>query len=123
MMMEDEQLIVVTAGSQQYAVQRCAVRELQRADNEHVLVGLADLLGDMTTTDEQYALVIAGVERPISLRVRHADLRGRLPQFQVPDWLARRVHPAVCGFILDDTELMPLVDLVQLARQIGHDAA
>lgn len=121
-MMQAEQVIVVAAGRQRYAVQRHAVRRLQRGAASRSLPGLADLLGDTTAPDEQFGLVIADQEREITLRVRHADLRGQLPQFELPAWIARLAHPAVCGCILDETELMPLVDLVQLARQIGHDA-
>ncbi|HEX6292663.1 MAG TPA: hypothetical protein VFZ66_25995 [Herpetosiphonaceae bacterium] len=120
--MHDEQLIIVAAGGQQYAVPRRTVRELQRAGAEQPLIGLADLLGATTAADEQYALVVAGTERDVAFRVRRADLREALPRFQLPAWLAGQAHPAVCGLILDDTELMPLVDLVQLALQIGYDA-
>jgi hypothetical protein len=122
-MKQDESFLIVAAGGQQYAVPRSAVHSLQRVDEHQGLVGLADLLGDTTTADEQFALTIAGVDRHVAVRVRHADLREHVPQFQFPGWLARHVHPAVCGCILNDTELMPLVDLVQLAHQIGHDAA
>jgi hypothetical protein len=120
--MQDDQLIVVAAGGQRYAVAQQAVRGLQRVEAGDTVVGLADLLGDTTAEDEQFALVISAAEQTVGLRVRHADLRGNLPRFPLPAWLAAQAHPAVCGCILDDTELMPLVDLVQLARQIGHDA-
>ena len=114
--------MVVAAGGQRYAVAQQAVHGLQRLEVGAAVVGLADLLGNTTAADEQLALVISVSEQTVALRVRHADLRGNLPRFPLPAWLAPQAHPAVRGFILDDTELMPLVDLVQLARQIGHDA-
>lgn len=120
--MQAEPVIVVAAGGQQYAVQRSAVRSLQRTHSDQLCVGLADLLGETTDDDEEFALLVAGIEREIAFRIHHAELRGHVPQFELPAWLARQAHPAVCGFILDDAELMPLVDLVQLARQIGYDA-
>jgi hypothetical protein len=120
--MQDEQLIMVAAGGQRYAVAQQAVRGLQRLGPTDAGVGLADLLGNVTATDEQFALVVNTSEQPVMFRVRHADLRPNLPRFMLPAWLAPQAHPAVREFILDDTELVPLVDLVQLAHQIGHDA-
>jgi hypothetical protein len=119
-MMQAEQMIVVAAGGQRYAIPRHTVRGLQRAASRD-LPGLADLLGGATAADEQCALLV-DAEHAIAFRVQHADLRHDLPQIELPQWVARLAHPAVRGCILDDTELMPLVDLVQLARQIGHDA-
>jgi hypothetical protein len=120
-MMQAEQIIVVVAGGRRYAVPRHTVRGLQRVAGARKLPGLADLLGGATADEEQFALIV-DTEREIAFRVRHADLRRDLPQLELPDWIARLAHPAVCGCILDEAELMPLVDLVQLARQIGHDA-
>lgn len=115
-------LLIITAGGRRYAVPQHHIRTLQRGVEHQSLTPMATLLDTPAGDDEAYVLVIADSSGTL-LGVHQADLYGTLPHVALPDWLTALVHPAVIGLALDDTELVPLVDLVRLARQIGHETA
>lgn len=112
--------MIVTAGGWRYAVEQRHVRLLSRIDQHRQLPSLAVLLGALPSADEQYALSV--VETDCTMLVDRADLRGTLTRLPVPAWMAPSMHVAVTGFALDGTDLVPIVDLVQLARQTGYEA-
>ena len=120
-MLVDKALLIVTAGGQRYAVVQSSVRALNRVDEPSNMVALAELLGGTVAADEQYALIVANGTSATALRVQQADLHEPLPQIALPDWLAQQTHPAICGLILDGTDLLPLVDLMRLAPQTGYE--
>lgn len=118
--MANEALVIVTAGNRRYAVAQRHVAGLQRVAETTALMSLAALLGEPTTALLPYALDVAGVDRAIL--VQSADLRAQMARLPLPGWVAAQAHPAVVGLALDDTELVPIVDLVQLAQNTGNTA-
>lgn len=119
-MQADESLLIVATGDARYAVARSQVRALSRDESTECVCSLSTALGETATVDERYALVVAGVEREVAFHVRQADLRGPLPRLALPHWLARQAHPAVVGLALDNADLVPVIDLIQLALQTGY---
>lgn len=123
--MVDEPLLVVAVAGQRYAVAQHDVQSLQRIDSAQAAQKLSTLLGAAADdNDAPYALAVtttAGAPTTVLMRVHHADLRGYLPQLALPEWLARLAHPAIVGLALDGADLLPLVDLVQLAHQTGRE--
>lgn len=124
--MADEPLLILVAGGRRYAVAQHAVQSLQRIAPGQTALPLATLLGQAADHDEPYVVSIAppaeaSGRAPLLVRIHHADLRSRLPQLALPPWLARLAHPAIVSLALDGADLVPLVDLVQLAHQTGHE--
>jgi hypothetical protein len=119
-MQADETLLIVTTGNARYAVARSQVGALNRDESANHSCSLSAALGDPNVVSERYGLVVAGVDREITFRVQQADLRGALPRLPLPPWLAPQAHPAVVGLALDNTELVPVIDLMQLALQTGY---
>lgn len=123
--MLDEPLLIVVAAGQRYAVPQHDVQALQRIEQPHAALTFAELLGVAADDDDApYALAVstAGADpATLLVRVHHADLRGSLPLLALPDWLAQLAHPAITGLALDGADLLPLVDLVQLAHQTGRE--
>lgn len=123
--MLDEPLLLVVSGNQRYAVAQHDVQALLRLapDQQALTLGaLLDVAAD--DDDESYALAVTGPEAgatPLLMRIHHADLRSYLPQLALPGWLAQLAHPAIVGLVLEGADLVPLVDLVQLAHQTGHE--
>lgn len=124
--MADEPLLIVVAGGRRYAVAQHAVQSLQRIVPGQTAVALTALLGMAGADDEPYVLAVAPpgappASAPMLVRIHHADLRSRLPRLALPPWLVPLAHPAVVSLALDGADLVPLVDLVQLAHQTGHE--
>jgi hypothetical protein len=119
-MQADEPLLIVATGNARYAVARSQVRALSRDASTACACNLSAALGDTVAVDERYALVVAGVDREIAFYVGQADLRGALPRLALPPWLAHQAHPAVVGLALDNANLIPVIDLTQLALQTGY---
>ncbi len=119
-MQPDDSLLIVTTGAARYAVVRSQVRALSRGESTRRSCSLSAALGDAAVVGERYALVVAGLDSEIAFYVRQADLRGALPRLTLPLWLAQQAHPAVVGLVLDNADLVPVIDLAQLALQTGY---
>ena len=114
----DETLVIVVSGGRRYALARAQVRTLRR-DGAADAPSLAALIGAQGGPAERYT--VSPVALPdVLLRVAQADLREALPRLELPPWLASLAHPAVVGLVLDGAELLPLVDLGQLAVTTGY---
>ncbi len=122
-MQADNGILLVVSGGQRYAVMRRQVLALTRAGTTPSAVSLAVSFGRTTSLDERYTLTVAGGVAETLIQCEQADLREALPQLALPAWLAQLAHPAVVGLVLDDTDLIPLVDLAQLALETGYTAA
>lgn len=121
--MELDALLIVTSGERRYALPQQSVQSLQRRSPGQATPALGALLSGTATEDEPYALVLRPSERSAALLVgvRQADLRDHLPQLALPSWLARLAHPAITGLALDGADLIPLIDIVQLAHHTGYE--
>jgi hypothetical protein len=121
--MLDEPLLIVVAAGRRYAVAQQDVQALQRIDSAHAAVTFGALLGVAPDDDAApYALTVAtAANDPMLVRVQRADLRSDLARLPLPAWIAALAHPAVAGLALDGADLLPLVDLVQLAHQTGRE--
>lgn len=115
-------ILIVVSGARRYALLRSQVLALTRAGSAASAVSLAASLGDTPLPDERYTLAVAGMSSDTLIRCGQVELRSALPCLDLPPWLAQLTHPAVIGLVLDDADLVPLVDLVQLALETGYKA-
>lgn len=118
-----EAVMVVMSGSRRYAMRQEYVRSLGRAAAQAEHMPLAAMLGLPASSDESYVVVGGDEQYNLPLRVQHANLPGSLPDLPLPHWLVRQSHPAVCGLVCDGDELIPLIDLVQLALYTGRESS
>lgn len=116
--MQDDALLIVVAGGQRYALPRRQVESLQRVAALGV-PALVGLLGRSSDAPQPYLVTIAETSGAM-LTVEHADLRELLPHLPLPEWIARLANPAVSGLVIHDDDLLPLIDLLQLAHEIGQ---
>lgn len=118
-MPQAEALVIVISGDRRYALPRSQVRALSRESGARGPT-LAELIGHTAASDERYTLAPVGAEPATVIHVQQADLCAQLPQLPLPAWVAVQAHPAVVGLVLDGAELLPLLDLVQLALATGY---
>jgi hypothetical protein len=110
-----DELLIVTAGERRYAVPQRMVATLQRVAGDPSARSLAAMLGAAASSDDQ--LVVRDPLGRVALCVAAADLCGTLPQYALPAWIVPLAHPAVRGVALDRSELVPVLDLTQLALE------
>ncbi len=121
-MQQADGLLLLVSGGRRYVVPRRQVSALTRSEVGAAAVTLAGAFGEQPMTDERYAITVASQTGTLVVHVQQADLWANLPQLALPPWLTQQVHPAVIGLVLDDTSLIPLVDLTQLACETGYEA-